>query len=375
MHERIARIERVEGDAQGRFMMTLATEGEASDGDILSIKGGKIPARMPLLLSHFNDPTQMAGSVVEPVKDLDSKPPRLRAVAEFELGGEGVFADIRRDVAFMIEQGHGGAVSIRWDEVPGGKPPIRRVNLSKDHAAFVDAETETSWRKRSGMFWPEWQGLEGSIVAVAADQKAFVDRQRATEGRVSAFWGLMADDAVERDDGTADVQAALAGLALHADECRDLGATPADVINAAVAESDALIHFDTIKLAEKRFVLPHDAVEEIEAMRRDADQLIQLEMENRANPEDTAADRQAEVEEETEPDRAPEEEESADQPTDAQPFNQREWVNTLRRLLDEQDASIRDEIKQLMTSLAEAHDSGLRDEFKRMLDNAQGRVR
>ena len=64
-HTRTARIESV--DENGVFRATLATEGEASDGDILSIKGGKIPKRMPMLNGHYNSATEQLGSITDAV--------------------------------------------------------------------------------------------------------------------------------------------------------------------------------------------------------------------------------------------------------------------------------------------------------------------
>jgi len=305
MQERTARIERAEGDEAGRFSMVLATEGEASDGDILSIKGGKIPARMPLLLSHWNDPTATAGSVTHPQKELGTSPPRLRAVGEIEMEGEGGLADIRRDVAFMIDKGHVGAVSIRWDEVEGGKPPVRRVNLPSDHPAFINAETETSWRKRSGLFWPQWRALEGSIVALGADPEALIGRGLETKGRVREFWNAMADDAKERDDGTADVKAALVALGLHVDECREIGATPSDILNA-ILRSDGN-ELETIEIAGTSYCLPTDAVAWIETRTSTG---------NTPDPAADDADQPVEPADPTpEPDPEPASEAEADQPS------------------------------------------------------------
>ncbi len=367
MHERIARIERADGDAEGRFTMTLATEGEASDGDILSIAGGQIPARMPLLISHWNDPTATAGSVVEPVKDLKAKPARLRAIGEIEMEGEGTLAEIRRDIAFMIDRGHVGAVSIRWDQVPGGKPPVRRVNLPSDHPAFVDAETEKDWRKRSGEYWEEWLGMEGSIVALGADPDALIGRSRSTQGTVSAFWRAMAEDAEKRDDGTADVSAALVALSLHADECRELGVDLADLVNAVTPENTDPYQtdFEPVEIAGRTYFLPRDAADELRSREETGD----LIPDNDSDPE---ADPQRD--DELEPDQEPAPDELTDLSLETQPFDQRKWIDTLRRLLDEQDASIRDEINQLISSLAETHDSELRAEFREMLEAAQGRV-
>ena len=143
-HERMARIEGIDLDT-GAFKMTLATEGEASDGDILSIKGGQIPERMPMLNGHWNLATEQLGSITDAVKHLQDTPPRLTTIGHIEMGGEGAPADIRRDLAYMIDKKHVTGVSIRWDEV-AGKPPVRRINLPSDHPFFVDAENEKDHR-------------------------------------------------------------------------------------------------------------------------------------------------------------------------------------------------------------------------------------
>jgi hypothetical protein len=192
-YNRMARIESAIGES-GVFRMTLATEGEASDGHILSIKGGQIPEQLPLLTSHWNDPSAQLGSITEPRKALKDSPPRLRAMGQIEMGGEEPQAAIRRDLAHMIARGHLSGVSVRWDEVPG--KTIRRVNLPSDHPYYV--EQDAVGPERYGLYFEEWRALEGSVVAVPADQQAMVERAEETEGEVRAFWRAMAE-AVELD--------------------------------------------------------------------------------------------------------------------------------------------------------------------------------
>src|SRR5262245_15452442 len=125
-YSRIQRVQGIDLDA-GTFGMTLATEGEASDGHILSIEGMSAPERMPLLIAHASDPLRALGSIVRTRKHLGEKPARLSAVGEIELTGDGAAAEMRRDVLHMIGQGHVGAVSIRWDADP--KHAVARVDL------------------------------------------------------------------------------------------------------------------------------------------------------------------------------------------------------------------------------------------------------
>jgi hypothetical protein len=180
--ERMVRVGEIDLET-GVFPLTLASEGEASDGHILSIKGGNIPPRMPLLVSHWNEPTSQAGSITEPVKALKDKPPRLRGTGQIEMGGEGPSADIRRDLAYMIDKGHVSGMSIRWRT----KKSIPRTNLPSNHPYFVNYD-EATGPEKWGLFFEEWDGLEGSIVSLGADPLALIGRAEETEGEVSAFW-------------------------------------------------------------------------------------------------------------------------------------------------------------------------------------------
>jgi hypothetical protein len=269
--ERVARIDSIGLD--GRFEMTLVTEGEASDGDILSIAGGQIPKRMPMLISHFNDPTATAGSVTEAKKMLGDTPPRLRAVGTIELGGEGALAEVRRDIAYMIGKGHVQGVSVRWEEVDG-KPPLRRVNLPSDHPYFVNPETEKNWRKRNGFFWSHWRAMEGSIVALGADPKALIGRSAETVGEVSTFWRAMAGDA-EAEFKDARLSGMLSALRVDALRCREAGADLVDLFNAASDEggSEEASDLEPVEVAGRKFFLPA-AVAEGLAQRKDSPEPI-----------------------------------------------------------------------------------------------------
>ena len=342
-HERIARIESV--DTDGVFRAILATEGEASDGDILSIAGGRIPARMPMLLSHWNDPTAVAGSITEPTKELKASPPTLRITGTIEMGGVGGLADVRRDVAFMMNK-HGGAMSIRWDEVDGGKQPIRRINLPSDHAYFVDAETATGV-KRWGYFWPEWRAVEGSIVALGADPAAKVDgrlyatRAEETDGEVSAFWRVLAE-AAEQDDGAGKVAAALASIRADATALLEHGDTSvADLINALSdisAFANDSPYIQACRVGDHLIFLP-DAV---------ADQLQQERAEREVEP--------ISIDPEPEPDLEPEPQADADQRSPltmsaadiSAPLDTNALQELLERLLNESTARTRQRIKSLV---------------------------
>lgn len=195
---RIARVQSIDADA-GTFGMTLATEGEASDGHILSIEGGSLTERMPLLLSHWNDPTAVLGTISRTRKRLSENPPRLEATGTIELTGDGALADVRRDVMHMISRGHVGAVSIRWDA--DAKDSIPRIDLPKDHPFHVSRDKEpVESPKRHGRYFKRWRPVEGSVVALGADPLALIGRADETDGEVSAFWREMAQAAMQRPD-------------------------------------------------------------------------------------------------------------------------------------------------------------------------------
>jgi len=171
---RLARIDDAADD--GRFRMVLASSGEASDGHILDIAGGQVPERIPLLLSHENDPRSQIGSITEARKGDG----RLMATGNIELTGTGPLADIRRDVHHMIRTGHLGAVSVRWQPIE----MTPRSELKPSHPAYAAADSPA----RHGYYFKRWRALEGSVVAVGADPAAVIARAEQTTGDVSRFW-------------------------------------------------------------------------------------------------------------------------------------------------------------------------------------------
>lgn len=257
---RIQRVASVDRDS-GSFGMTLATEGEASDGHILSVEGAVIPERIPMQLSHWNEPEKTVGSVTRMRRHLNEEPKRLSALGIMELDGDGAGVELRRDLMHMIARGHVGAVSVRWDF--DWKDVTPRSKLPNDHPHYVNADRETDARKRSGLFFKRWRPTEGSIVAVGADPKALIGRARETSGKISDFWAEMARDA-EAADASGIVLAAptdsvaigkptypdLAGLvAAFATHVRELGVEVEHLVKLGVPYRDLAEIFDTNKPA------------------------------------------------------------------------------------------------------------------------------
>jgi len=208
-YQRTCQIERAEGDPPGQLSGILATDGEASDGDILDIDGGQIPKRAPLLFGHQDwTGDRNLGSWERFEKESNPKASKLggkviRGTAQIELGGSGAPQAWRDDIAHMIDKGHIGALSVRWSPVGD---PIRRVNLPSDHAAFVDSQTADG-NKRWGLFFPKWRLLEGSVVTLGADPAALIGRMRSAEGDVRSQWREVINRALTECDGTRDVVA------------------------------------------------------------------------------------------------------------------------------------------------------------------------
>lgn len=174
---------------EGTLKGTLATDGEASDGDILDIAGGTAKPGIPLLFGHDTvgwDTLRNLGSWLSFEKTQHT----LDGSAKIELDGDGAGAEFRRDVAHMIANRHIRALSLRWEAT---KEPIRRVNLPSDHPAFVDDGTEKDPRKRWGLYYPAWNALEGSVVSLGADKVAMIARANDTTPSSEIWRGVLRD--------------------------------------------------------------------------------------------------------------------------------------------------------------------------------------
>lgn len=222
----------------GRFGMILATEGEANDGHILSVKGAQLPERMPLLVQHTPTPMLPAlGSVIE----MKAARKKVAAVGLVELQGasdagaradEGVaipdaLLPIRNGYAHMIAAGHLDAVSVRWEGT--GVP---RASLKPTHPAYIDtSDSDLAYEKRYGLFFSEWFPREGSVVAVGSDPLAII-RERAAEDGIGPverlYWGSLIR-AHEEDADTPDILEASALISQGASLLRDAGLEPRDL--------------------------------------------------------------------------------------------------------------------------------------------------
>ena len=216
----------------GTFPAVLATNGEASDGHILHIKGNKTPARMPLLFGHRSEAmTPSLGSVTKPVKgkSADTKLDVLRTTQVVNMEGDGQMADIRRNIALLVDNGDLNGMSVRWvpDEV------VRRIDLPRGYYAFIDPATESRDSERYwGYFHKRSHNQEGSIVAVGADPGALVGRAQELKGGASAvFFRALAHsvETGERIDGMGKLSTAFNAYNEAIAGMRTAGVSPDDL--------------------------------------------------------------------------------------------------------------------------------------------------
>jgi hypothetical protein len=208
-------VERASVDPEaGTFEAVLFTDGEASDGHILNIGGGKIPERMPLFVNHSSDPTTQLGSL----HYVESTEHKVRVRGQVLTEGVGAPLEVRQDLLVKMAAGHVSRMSGRWDAED--KNIKRRINLPSDHPAFVDDSKESESRRRWGLYFDKWTAMEGSVVGLGADPQAVM--RWANDGEASepvrAFWREQISEAQEAG--------VLANLSNAAREALSAGITP-----------------------------------------------------------------------------------------------------------------------------------------------------
>jgi len=197
-HTRSAMIRADEGAELGTFEAVLFTDGEASDGHILSMDGAELPEKLPMFVNHGADPRTQVGLMYPRMEGG-----QVVVRGEILMDGEGAEADIRRDLALKVQQGHVTAVSGRWD--PPAGTAIPRSKLPEDHPARVSQDAKGA--KRFGLLFPTWRALEGSIVGLGSDPQAVMRfaRDANTSEAVRGFWAEQAASTYERDAIRAEV--------------------------------------------------------------------------------------------------------------------------------------------------------------------------
>ncbi len=181
----------------GRFPLTLFTNGEASDGHIVDIRGLEVPEHMTMFANHYPSPVERMGGLIEPHKV--GKQTRLgggslKMTGVIDMQGDGMWPDIRRDVAHGISVGDVKAMSGSWDPIES----TPRASLPKNHYAYSDVEGGWS----TPMFYSKSKALEGSIVGLGADTAALAGRSQDLHKpqHVREFWDVLVNgDPISRD--------------------------------------------------------------------------------------------------------------------------------------------------------------------------------
>jgi len=345
-YERTCSIERAEdGAVAGLISGILATDGEASDGHILNMSGVKLPERAPLLFGHDDyTGTGNLGSWTGFKKFGNGKKlgsQGIRGDAQIELDGEGSQNDWRADINHMIERGHIGQFSVRWEEIGD---PVARVNLPSDHPAYVDSKKATG-RQRWGLWFDNWRLLEGSVVTLGADPAALVGRMQEAQGDVRAYWRKAINYALEEHVEVAG----LVGLKLASGE-------------VVYVEREA--YGAMLELANERMNVALDSLESALEAREDAEGQLNAALD---------LQEEAQIRSEVEPG-------NGDEPTEAAP-TERDEAATEPDLAPSPNAAAQPsraiDVAALLTLLGKKLDESgeqMRADVELMLDRARGRV-
>lgn len=191
-HSRAAEIDaRIDTDT-GEFDMVMASEGEASDGHIISIRGLEAPQSIPLQLDHARGAVANLGTVTNMRRDTIDGLPVMRGVGQIRMSGDGEALAARRDLVDAIATGHVRGVSLTWESTKARE----RRDLPTNHPAHVK-RNEKDPRKRFGLYFDQATPIEQSIVGIPADREALIGRSESAE---DAFSRAMWETLVERLD-------------------------------------------------------------------------------------------------------------------------------------------------------------------------------
>jgi len=252
--QRVVQIERAGKSEPGVVKGTLATDGEASDGHILNIEGLVAEAPKPLLFGHNAfDPWGNLGSWTDFSKTKHS----LKGVAQIELNGVGANAEMRNDVAHMVDQGHIRSFSVRWSPLT---PPVRRIELAPDHPAFIDSAKEKDWRKLYGLWFEKSTMDEGSIVTLGADPKAIIGRMRDSTGEARSIWRNQLEETLKSVPAGNEYYEPLFALKENAGQLRALGVSDFGTLLRLTGDELEPGELFPVEYGEgKRILIPRDA--------------------------------------------------------------------------------------------------------------------
>lgn len=223
---RECRIDAAIDTDSGEFDMVMATEGEASDGHVISIRGLDFPASIPLQLDHSRSVLANLGTVSKMRRDKLDGVPVLRGVGQIRLTGDGEALEARRDLVDAISSKHVRGTSLTWDSIKH----TERRDLPRDHAAFVNA-TEKNARRKYGIFFEQSKTIEQSIVGIPADREALIGRSGGATSEISrSLWeGLISRIDDQSNGRESEIISALERSVEQLEAAREAGdETPSD---------------------------------------------------------------------------------------------------------------------------------------------------
>ena len=220
----------------GEFPMTLATEGEASDGHILGIRGADLPESVPMLFAHKDSEVMIPslGTVHSMRKEQRGDIFAMPAIGHFNLKGDGMLADIRRDMAQLANNGDLPSASARWTG-----EAVSRSSLPRDH----------QFHNARGLFFESPIFKEGSLLAIGADSKALLGRaDNADNASQKLFWQVLARTEANQE-GQREVSLAFQALYTAMDGLTAVGCTPDDAIRSiGIDQSETLFKYKGVML-------------------------------------------------------------------------------------------------------------------------------
>lgn len=205
----------------GIFTSILASEGEASDGHILSIRGLQTYPELPMLFGHYSsEQIPLVGTIRKPTKSFKA-PAVVRVEGQININGDGVLSEIRRGLWQLVQDGDLKAMSARAEAL---KVTPRR-NLGKDHPAFIDeTKIDGNDARRFGQFIERSKMIEGSLVAIGADPKALIGRaDEAGNDAVKVFFRACSASVESDEKGLGQLGDAFTALRSCIDDVKELG--------------------------------------------------------------------------------------------------------------------------------------------------------
>lgn len=191
-YSRRASIDQRIDTESGEFEMVMASEGEASDGHRLNVRGISHDETIPLQIDHGPTAEANVGTVSNIRTGTREGVRVLLGVGRIRMTGEGEGVARRRDLVDAIAAGDIRGTSLTWS-VEDSRHVRERTSLPKGHPAYVSPD-EPNLRRRFGLYFDRSRAVEQSIVAIPSDRTAVIGRlDRATDDGCRRMWQAVVD--------------------------------------------------------------------------------------------------------------------------------------------------------------------------------------